>query len=69
MTPLTTPIFYFHRGYKRFFTTPLTIPTQTPSLVKTGLYTKNTVIIIIIIYNFYKYYPLKTIVQLFIMKN
>ena len=41
--------FWFSLGYKRFFTTPLTIPTQTPSLLKASLYTKNTVIIIIII--------------------
>ena len=36
MTPLTTPIFDFHNVISAL-TTPLTIPTPTPSLVKTSL--------------------------------
>ena len=36
MTPLTTPIFDFHYVMNAF-TTPLTIPTPTPSQVKTSL--------------------------------
>ena len=36
MTPLTTPIFDFHKVISAL-TTPLTTPTPTPSLVKTSL--------------------------------
>ena len=36
MTPLTTPIFDFHKVISAL-TTPLTTPTPTPSLVKASL--------------------------------
>ena len=37
MTLLTTPIFYFHKVISAL-TTPLTIPTPTPLLLKTSLW-------------------------------